>query len=76
MTGWQPIETAPKDGTRIALRRDDCPGYDTHGVWDGSAWMTAAFFIRADMRLLGQPTHWRAIAGPVNGTSPDAEAPQ
>lgn len=55
---WQPIKTIPTDGTRVHLRREDCPGYDTRGcIRDGKLEMES-FFIRSDMLLIRIPTHW------------------
>lgn len=62
---WQPIKTVPTDGTRVHLRREDCPGYDTYGrVNDGRLEMES-FFIRSDMMLIKVPTHWKPIAAQV-----------
>lgn len=69
---WQPIETAPKDGTEIEIKGDAGP----YGVtaWNGSAhWGTPVNWHRdsstwltgkddAVLRLAGYiPTHWRPL---------------
>ena len=36
--GWQPIETAPKDGTRIHLGYSHMKGMDVIAHWDGDDW--------------------------------------
>ena len=54
-SGWQPIETAPKDGTRVLLRRE---GMVALGEWRN------LFGIDTWWRhgpLGGKPTHWHPI---------------
>jgi len=58
--GWQPIETIPT-GVRVQLRREDCPGYDTTGVFDHGRFDMASYFIRHDMQLFTRPTQWRRL---------------
>lgn len=70
---WQPIETAPKDGTRIRLGHELVPGFatkDPHGFgavsgsWDGNRWALSSFFIIPGGRygmLSEQPTHWQNL---------------
>jgi hypothetical protein len=61
---WQPIETAPKDGTRIRARRE---GYEygpgnTTCFWSPAEgrWLCAELFINPHERVIAtQPTHWR-----------------
>lgn len=65
VSGWQPIETAPKDGTHILLF---CPndepqivvGYWLHDgseIWDGWAFADEAL---SDIEPDGpNPTHWK-----------------
>jgi hypothetical protein len=60
---WQPIETAPRDGTLVVLPppndgEDDHPGFIAR--WrSGQWWMLGA----PDPRLTGHdtPTHWRPL---------------
>jgi hypothetical protein len=59
-TTWQPIETAPKDGTYVLL---------TDGqVWDVAAWLRAnllpsssAWVARFGCMVMFKPTHWHAL---------------
>ena len=57
---WQPIETAPKDGTRVLLFIE---GVVTEGTWDRSwlSWHTPSFFSQErdpDYEDCAEPTHW------------------
>lgn len=54
---WRPIETAPKDGTRVLLGlqrrlKKPVPGYVEIGRWDGDHW---APYIPVDW------THWQPL---------------
>lgn len=63
---WQPIETAPKDGTFVVtatksnlVRAWDYFPYPMKQKWDGSGW------IAEDGRPYSpEPTHWMPIPEP------------
>lgn len=60
---WKPIESAPKDGTRILLRSNG-DEYDV-GYWSTSLWVKpgGAWIIyeaRSDTIEI-DPTHWRSL---------------
>ena len=70
---WQPIETAPKDGTRVLLASH-------HGVWMGeyretyasgfkpkNPWFTALLNHRHMARPTARPTHWMPLPAPPAG---------
>lgn len=75
--GWQPIETALRDGTRLRLanERDKssmriggiCP---TFGEFDGKRWVLSSYFIVPGGTLglmSSEPTHWMHLpAAPHN----------
>jgi len=78
--GWQPIETAPKDGTRIlaveSFQREDEDGrlYPEDAAvvrWvtsrhDGhSGWSGYGLFLASF-----EPTHWRPLHAPPKGDAP------
>ena len=66
--GWQPIETAPKDGTHILIfcPHDDVPIAVGH-MWAGEG---PAFWSYADELLMNvcpegcDPTHWMPLPPP------------
>ena len=65
MSNWQPIETAPKDGTRILLTDgDDCgvAGWDD----DRKEWIVAcvAYMDHNEYVDFYAPTHWMPLAFP------------
>lgn len=70
MSEWQPIETAPKDGTAVWAIEDGAP----HGLtmphyvvvfWAPSARYSArGFWQCADRALVAQPTHWMPLPDP------------
>lgn len=72
MSEWQPIETAPKDGTTVLLYREVVPfkvvGY---GRWEDvlgiSGWISYGFHRGGgDASNLGlaAPTHWMPLPAP------------
>jgi hypothetical protein len=70
MSEWQPIETAPKDGTRILLYAKDCaftgawragPRYFNH--WSAKI-IEAAATWRLDDGSAYAATHWMPLPEP------------
>jgi hypothetical protein len=76
MTDWQPIATAPKDGTPVLLR---CRhgGYDADYVIEG--WYEMGAFDRRWYEAFGenplnpQPTHWMPLPAPPRDTIADSD---
>lgn len=60
MSDWQPIETAPKDGTRVLVADED--------VWMAVAryWPCNSYWIEdaASGMKLNPPTHWLPLPPP------------
>jgi hypothetical protein len=60
--GWRPIETAPKDGTRLLM----CFApmyYPFTGWFDGMIWVSVGEF-ESDPPIVAGPTHWRPLPDP------------
>ena len=63
--GWQPIETAPKDGTHILAYCDrmkevgEVKWSTSFGRW-GATWVMAGF----NQPWASRPTHWRPLPAP------------
>lgn len=62
--GWQPIETAPKDGTEVVLWNDN-QHTAAVGSWRRMFASTVESWTRAGERI--QPTHWTPLKKPPNG---------
>lgn len=61
---WQPIDTAPKDGTKIRVNHSKAvKGYDCLGHWSVTEerWISANAFISPAMRLYWQPDLWSPL---------------
>ncbi|WP_401733489.1 hypothetical protein [Stenotrophomonas muris] len=58
---WQPIETAPKDGTPVLLDHPDWHMRVMRGAWDQEvlAWHVLGFGYTAK-----QPTRWQPLPAP------------
>ena len=76
MNGWQPIETAPKDGTVVIVWPPTWPGRTSLAFFSTNHFVGSPrpFWDRLDCRKsLSRalpPTHWRpALTGP-NGEKP------
>lgn len=68
---WQPIETAPKDGTWVDLwcgERDGYPaGRFENMSFRGGEWRHPSFFSHSDSYgtpLAAMPTHWMPLPEP------------
>ena len=64
MTEWQPIETAPKDGTRILLY-----GYECETQWNVCYWVTEeeqgyTGWYGWDWPAYEVPSHWMPLPEP------------
>ena len=62
---WQPIETAPKDGTRILIGVWDLGPDVTSARWNGAFWDMSI----QDEEFCGEsdfagPTHWMPLPDP------------
>lgn len=77
---WQPIETAPKDGTPILLSCvRDRTGKRCVALawWDGGMWADAMYWSDADQQFsiplfVSNTTHWMPLPTPPNAQSSDA----
>lgn len=67
MTEWQPIETAPKDGSELLLAyilmHDDLPHQLVVGRWDDE-FVEFREPLRYEQPLETQPTHWMPLPEP------------
>ena len=61
MSEWKPIETAPKDGTKVLLWREGNPT----GEWPFMAsWERGMWAIYIDGQVIRTPTHWMSLPEP------------
>lgn len=75
LTEWQPIETAPKDGTDILVYQTDVSepsmtvcAFDED--WSNDGWWTCCDGKNADIPLRGpEPTHWQPLPSPPKDTN-------
>ena len=56
---WQPIETAPTDGTRVIVWAP--PSHGLRGLYEGCAYDPDAGWCVCDLR---EVTHWRPLPEP------------
>lgn len=65
MSEWRPIETAPKDGTRIQLGFENMRGFNVIAHWTDGGWSAAGTGQHA-IYLHGRPppTHWMPLTDP------------
>ena len=59
---WQPIETAPRDGTLILIARMPCDYW--HGIFVGYWNDTIDEWFYSAALLISQPTHWMPLPKP------------
>lgn len=69
---WQPIETAPKDGTSVILAAVRDGKYVVgEGLWEGDAWWWAnewGDYNTDQIEMYRQVTHWMPLPDPPAGT--------
>ena len=62
MTDWQPMETAPWDGTRVLVA---CKHHITIGYQEGGWYSRACGANGCMVRIT--PTHWQPLPSPPKG---------
>jgi hypothetical protein len=60
---WEPIETAPKDGTEILVETSDGVTIGAYGKDGPIYWLVPNYQDQED-RDLCSPTHWRPLPSP------------
>jgi len=71
--GWQPIETAPKDGTQVLLHLSDGQATVAEYVMatDGFAGWEVAHTERGAIYLMIRATHWMPLPEPPTSGAGD-----
>jgi hypothetical protein len=75
LVGWQPIETAPKDGTKIIVYRPKADtGYIPHVGMD--YWMKTSYgsYCWGKSRIDTKPTHWMPFPPSPTKTQDESNA--
>lgn len=72
LQGWQPIETAPKDGRMFIIGRDASSGhaYAGIGIWRDEKLRDPTDF---PARMWNRPTHWQPLPAPPLTAASDGE---
>ena len=66
MSGWKPIETAPKDGTEILAWSDRYGTLVVFWYERKSAWLWTSHDLEGDEEL--NATHWMPLSSPTEVT--------
>lgn len=66
MSAWQPIKTAPKDGSHVQLWRDDIQFTGYYSGFRGGSWIINAPGLPVIDPL---PTHWQPLPPPPESTT-------
>lgn len=62
MSGWKPIESAPKDGTQILLYAPAWRAPNTGWTFGSDDWQACPYHHAGDPRW--KPTHWMPLPDP------------
>lgn len=71
MSEWQPIETAPKDGTAVRVTHEIAPGYECDGRYSDGKWNCSNWFIfefQGRPYITSIPSHWMPLPSPPSET--------
>lgn len=69
---WQPIETAPKDGTPLILFCDDVVGMGQYLLRDWTEWEGWQFMTPVKLQVRAfKPTHWMPLPVPPTPNKED-----
>ena len=79
MSEWQPIETAPRDGTQVLLwgsyNQSVCVGAWRRGGWDamheGSRVIESESDFGTDYKKCDPPSHWMPLPEPPAALMPE-----
>jgi hypothetical protein len=65
MSDWQPIDTAPKDGTLVYLKSQKHPDVCEIMSWQTQYWIGFKHTLMGSLKTYWDPadppTHWRAL---------------
>jgi hypothetical protein len=72
MSEWQPIETAPRDGTPVYVKSDGNLTWGSHLLawnsrtqrWEGKVFLPLGPIVTFWDDSLDQPTHWKPCQPP------------